>query len=233
MVAAYQGIMPGERALSHRHTPNALRLVLEGGPGIYTVVDGVRIDMEPGDVVLTPGWCWHGHGNDGEDPGYWIDYLDVPLVDLLEPMFFEPHPDGFESVESTTRDSPYVFPFAAVSAALAATEPDAAGRAVHLLDAPSLPTMRLSMTSLLDARSALAPWERSTANQIVSVVEGAGRTVIDGQAHEWGRGDVLAIPRWSWFRHETDGPAVLFAVSDAPVLEKLGFWRRESSHGRP
>ena len=22
--------------------------------------------METGDVVLTPGWCWHGHGHDGD-----------------------------------------------------------------------------------------------------------------------------------------------------------------------
>ena len=29
--------------------------------------------METGDVVLTPGWCWHAHGHDGDRPAYWFD----------------------------------------------------------------------------------------------------------------------------------------------------------------
>ena len=64
LVAAYQMIMPGEWARSHRHTPNALRLILDSEPGTYTEVDGVNIAMEPGDVLLTPNWSSHGHGND-------------------------------------------------------------------------------------------------------------------------------------------------------------------------
>ena len=92
LVSAYQMIMPGEHARSHRHMPNALRLVVDAEPGTYTVVDGVRLEMMPGDVLLTPNWCWHGHGNDSKANGYWIDFLDVPLVHLLEPMFFEPNP---------------------------------------------------------------------------------------------------------------------------------------------
>ena len=90
MVAAYQMIMPGEWARSHRHTPNALRLILDSEPGTYTEVDGVKIAMEPGDVLLTPNWSSHGHGNDSRAYAYWLDFLDVPLVQLLEPMFFEP-----------------------------------------------------------------------------------------------------------------------------------------------
>ena len=79
LVAAYQLVLPGERPRSHRHTAAALRLVLESGAGMYTIVDGVRLDMHPGDVVLTPSWCWHGHRNDGTDAAYFIDYLDSPL----------------------------------------------------------------------------------------------------------------------------------------------------------
>lgn len=246
LVCAYQGIGPGDRAPSHRHTPNALRLVLEGGEGIYTVVDGVRIDMEPGDVVLTPGWSWHGHGDDGSGPGYWIDYLDVPLVHLLEPMFFEPHPEHHQTAERTTRDTPYVFPFVDVARALDEAERDADGGVTdgvvqHVLDAPSLKTLRLTMSRLVDRRTASAPLARTTANQVVSVVEGEGRTLVGDRVFEWRRGDVVAIPRWTWFRHEAVDPAVLFTVSDAPVLEVLGFGRhetksseiRESKYGRP
>src|ERR1700720_692508 len=95
LVAAYQMIMPGETARSHRHTPNALRLVLDATDGAYTTVNGKRLPMVPNDVVLTPNWCWHGHGNDGRDRAIWLDFLDVPLVHLLDPMFFEPHPQEF------------------------------------------------------------------------------------------------------------------------------------------
>ena len=66
LVAAYQCVMAGDTARTHRHSAAALRLVLAGKPGVYTVVNGARIDMAPGDVVLTPAWCWHGHANESD-----------------------------------------------------------------------------------------------------------------------------------------------------------------------
>jgi gentisate 1,2-dioxygenase len=47
--------------------------------------------MTPGDVVLTPSWCWHGHANDGSETAFWLDFLDVPFVRHLEATLFEPH----------------------------------------------------------------------------------------------------------------------------------------------
>src|SRR6516164_1016670 len=73
IIAAYQMIKGFEAARSHRHTPNALRFILESGPGTYTIVDGRKLPMEEGDVLLTPNWCWHGHVNEGADNAYWID----------------------------------------------------------------------------------------------------------------------------------------------------------------
>src|SRR5207244_3718689 len=73
IVAAYQMVKAGEKARSHRHTAAALRLVVAAKPGTYTVVDGARVDMAPGDVVLTPSWCWHGHANESDAASYWID----------------------------------------------------------------------------------------------------------------------------------------------------------------
>ena len=105
-------IMPGEKARSHRHTPNALRLIIDAEPGAYTIVNGERLSMMPGDVVLTPNWCWHGHGNDSRACAYWLDVLDVPLVQLLEPMFFEPHPDEFEKESVVPNASPMHFSWA-------------------------------------------------------------------------------------------------------------------------
>ena len=95
LVAAYQMVKPGELARAHRHTANALRLILEGS-GTYTVVDGHQVEMRPGDVLLTPNWSWHSHENLGSENCYWMDFLDVPLVHLLEPMFYEPHPQQAE-----------------------------------------------------------------------------------------------------------------------------------------
>ncbi len=119
MVSAYQMIMPGEWARAHRHTPNALRLIIDAEPGVYTDVNGVKLAMEPGDVLLTPNWCSHGHGNDSRASAYWLDFLDVPLVQLLEPMFFEPAEEDktHEAFADAppTKDSPFVFPLSETS----------------------------------------------------------------------------------------------------------------------
>ncbi len=50
--------------------------------------------MLPGEVLLTPAWCWHGHANETSETGYWIDFLDIPFIQLTEAMFFEPYPQG-------------------------------------------------------------------------------------------------------------------------------------------
>src|ERR1700730_4360940 len=63
LVAAVQVLLPGEVARAHRHTPTAIRFIMQGS-GAYTKVDGERVYMEPGDLVLTPSWSWHDHGND-------------------------------------------------------------------------------------------------------------------------------------------------------------------------
>ena len=53
LFAGMQLILPGEIARAHRHSPSALRVVVEGS-GAYTAVDGERCLMEPGDLILTP-----------------------------------------------------------------------------------------------------------------------------------------------------------------------------------
>ena len=53
---------PGEEAPEHRHSQTAFRFVLDG-EGAWTVVDGDPVAMRRGDLLLTPGWCFHGHQN--------------------------------------------------------------------------------------------------------------------------------------------------------------------------
>lgn len=79
----FQCVMPGERAGAHRHPMNALRFVVQCTGGVKSIVDGKDCVMEPGDLILTPGWCWHEHVNEGKDPIIWLDVLDVMLHHFL------------------------------------------------------------------------------------------------------------------------------------------------------
>jgi gentisate 1,2-dioxygenase len=227
LVAAYQMLLPGEHARSHRHTPNALRLIVDGDAGSYTVVDGVRVVMEPGDVLLTPSWMWHGHGNEGAIPSYWTDYLDVPLVQSLEPMFFELFPDAVQPVTSYPAISPMRFPAAQLQAGLAVSAPDSKGffSRRFLLDAPSLRNIRLELCGL-DAGRANATF-RTTANSIYSVVRGRGTSNVDGVDLAWERGDVFVAPAWRAQTHRASDDAILFRVTDEPLLEHLGLLRED------
>ncbi len=83
MYLGMQLLLPGEWAPSHRHTPNAVRMIVEG-EGAYTTVDGQKCPMLRGDLILTPTGLWHEHGHDGQDPVVWLDVLDLPLMHLLE-----------------------------------------------------------------------------------------------------------------------------------------------------
>lgn len=81
-----QLLLPGEWAPAHRHTPNALRVIVEG-EGAYTTVNGEKCLMSRGDLILTPTGCWHEHGHDGDKPVVWLDVLDLPLVHYLETSY--------------------------------------------------------------------------------------------------------------------------------------------------
>lgn len=83
-----QLLLPGEIAPSHRHTPNAARMVVEG-TGAYTEVEGEKYYMSRGDLILTPSGMWHEHGHDGVDPVIWLDILDLPLIYEIEAAYVE------------------------------------------------------------------------------------------------------------------------------------------------
>src|ERR1700735_1488889 len=232
LVSAYQMIMPGEWARSHRHTPNALRLILDSDAGVYTEVDGVKIAMEPGDVLLTPNWSSHGHGNDSKANAYWLDFLDVPLVQLLEPMFFEPNEEEGQGAEANkdvppTKDSPFVFPLSETLKRLDAAAQTPAGQFGTQIElgTTAMDTIGLHMMRLAP-KIKTAPY-RTTANNIYAVVKGSGVTTIDGESFEWRRGDVIAAPAWREHSHEAAEDALLLRVTDEPVMQRLGFHRGE------
>jgi len=219
IVAAYQMIRPGEVARSHRHTPNALRLILEGR-GTYTVVDGQQVEMRPGDVLLTPSWSWHSHFNSGADDCYWMDFLDVPLVHLIEP-----HPDGVEADTVALDVAPIAFRWEDTLAALTLEqERVGANQPVSVRLGPAqLDTIRLDMLRI--PAGCDTPALRTTANAIFAVVRGSGTSTIDGTTLDWSFGDTIAVPAWRPFSHHADEDSILLQVCDAPVLEKLGWLR--------
>jgi len=92
LFAGLQIIMPGEIAPSHRHSPNALRFVMDG-EGAYTSVNGEKVNIYPGDFIVTPNWSWHDHGNLGKSAVVWMDGLDTPFTALFGSHFRENYPD--------------------------------------------------------------------------------------------------------------------------------------------
>jgi gentisate 1,2-dioxygenase len=92
LLTAVQLLLPGECAPAHRHSPAAIRFIIQG-KGAYTTVEGEKCPMEPGDLILTPSWTWHDHGSEASGPVAWMDGLDIPLIRSLDTMFYESFPD--------------------------------------------------------------------------------------------------------------------------------------------
>ncbi len=106
LYAGLQLIMPGEFARAHRHTPAALRLIIEGA-NTYTAVAGERCYMRPGDFIVTPSWAWHEHRSESDSPTIWLDVLDVPLVRFLGAGFSETYPAEQFPEQAPPDDSRY------------------------------------------------------------------------------------------------------------------------------
>ncbi len=216
LVAAYQCVMPGDKARTHRHSAAALRLVLHGKTGVYTVVNGTRIDMLPGEVLLTPAWCWHGHANETGETGYWIDFLDIPFVQLTEAMFFEPHPQGGLEAITGTGPTPMRIP------SREALGPGGDAKSVEIAKGV-MPTIALHL--IRQPKGGRVALPKVTANAIYAVVSGKARFLAEGFDETAGVGDVVAMPCWHAHAIEAPEDAVVFKVSDDPIFEKLGLAR--------
>jgi gentisate 1,2-dioxygenase len=53
--------------------------------------------MRPYDLVLTPSWQWHDHGNDTSRPMIWLDGLDIPTVRHFAASFAEKTEDPVQA----------------------------------------------------------------------------------------------------------------------------------------
>jgi gentisate 1,2-dioxygenase len=233
--AAIQCLGPGETAPAHRHTPGAIRFVLEG-TGVSTTVDGDACDMTPGDLLLTPAWGWHDHTSTGEARMLWFDGLDLPMIEALDAVFFEPYPDFRQPVPDahnlSERRAPAGARFAtgAVSDTLdprpsplliyrwADTDvelsrlADEAGRPPGLVSLEFVnPATGASVLPTLScgmhrlAAGGSSDARRCTGNTVFVVYRGAGHSVVDGTRFDWEAGDMLVVPSWAAAEHHSPG----------------------------
>ncbi|MEX2453762.1 MAG: hypothetical protein WD470_03605, partial [Rhodospirillaceae bacterium] len=190
---------------------------------------GEKHPMETGDIVLTPGWSWHGHGHDGDRPAYWLDGLDVPLTHLLEPMFFEEHPDGFATVERVTPDSPYRFTWDSIRKRTEEADADPEGyfgKRVRLA-ADGMPTIGIHVERL-EAGQATRRY-RHAANVVFSPMMGSGTSVIGGETFDWNRGDTFVAPTWTWIEHRAETDTILFSMTDEYLMRFARYYRFEGA----
>lgn len=254
LYAGLQLILPGEVAPAHRHTQSALRLVMEG-QGAYTAVDGERTPMHRGDLILTPSWTWHDHGNGGHEPVVWLDGLDIPLVRFFDAGFAEksgvatqlpsrPEGDALARYGSNLLPVDYaartadpsrvfVYPYAQTRAAMqqiGRTPPDPhLGHKQRFVNpatgASPLPTIGACVQAL-PAGFETRP-VRATDGTVLLCLEGHGHVSVGNQDWAFEENDVFVVPPWQALRLHARTDTLLFSFSDRPVQQVLGLFREE------
>ena len=249
-----QLILPGETAPSHRHTPSAVRLVVEGEGG-FTVVNGERLPMQRGDLILTPALQWHEHHHAGTGQVIWMDALDLPLLVGMEASYaLEGETQAVRNAPDASatryrraglipyaslgaRPGPYPllrWPWEEVRAALEALAMDTeAGRPVHLgsvnpeTGEECLPTLGFSALMLRPGEEVALP--RDSASAVFHVVSGTLQAEVAGSTLAAEDADVIAAPAHAAVRlanRSATKPAFLFRIDDAPLQRKIGIYER-------
>jgi gentisate 1,2-dioxygenase len=242
-----QVLMPGEKARPHRHCMNALRFALEGDE-VYTIVNGKPFLMQRGDLLLTPGMCWHSHDHKGKKRAVWVDALDVPLFGYLDLRFFEPGPphdvpeqmpdDAFLKagmVPAGLSDPGYSpifrYPYEVARTALA-TMPEAAdgSRLLRYTNPMSggscMTSLDCYLMSVKKGRETTA--RRTSSNMCAVVVEGEGFATISDEKIPFKPNDVISCPSNAWTSFTaTSGDAIIFEITDRDILDRLGLLKDE------
>ncbi|WP_019576565.1 cupin domain-containing protein [Curvibacter lanceolatus] len=254
MYLGMQLLLPGEWAPSHRHTPNAVRMIVEG-EGAYTTVDGEKCPMSRGDLILTPTGLWHEHGHDGDQPVVWLDVLDLPLVYYMEASY---HVDGPRQAvkpghgertharggllptpvfERSSKAYPMLrYPWVEARAALLALADDQ----------PALEAVQLTYTNpatgghaenilgfyalMLRPGQTLALPARSPAS-VFHVIEGALEVQVEDphapQHFQLAEADTCCAPGYTpitLINPRADAPAFVFMADESPLHQKLGVY---------
>ncbi len=253
---AFQYLLPGEVAPAHRHSPNAMRFMIDG-QGAYTTVNGDKCMMHPGDLILTPAGDWHDHGNEGTGPVMWMDILDSPVVRFLEALTMESYPHEKQLAGSQNRRSERLFSAPGLVPAGRAAETherllayrwqharEALQRLAEVENDPFddvmlqyvQPTTGASVLPCLAAYlQMLRPGvetraHRHNSSTVYFVREGSGTTEVNGTTYHWSPGDVIVVAPSAVHKHHNANrePAILFVMQDTPMLKALGFYREEA-----
>jgi gentisate 1,2-dioxygenase len=256
LTCAIQYLLPDEAAPAHRHTPSALRFIITG-TGTTTTVNGTRLPMRPGDLLLTPSWCWHDHRHHGDAPMAWLDVLDVPLVQACRSGFHELYPQGEQEViaeledvmerfsapglyaPTDTVDDPAplpIYPWATTYAALQRRARLAADPCDEITleyknpvtGGPAFKTIGCWATLLGPGAHTKA--HRHSTSAVYHVIQGRGASIIGGTRFGWEPGDTFVVPNWAYHEHlnlSTSGDAALFSVNDRPVFDAFGWYREQ------
>ena len=72
-------------------------------------------------------------------------------------------------------------------------------------------------------------FKRETSSALYVVLEGEGATEIGDQRFDWATNDIFVVPNFLWRRHINSGAgdAILYAVSEQPLLEKIAQYRAQ------
>jgi gentisate 1,2-dioxygenase len=252
MYLGMQLILPGEVAPSHRHTPNAVRIVVEGD-GAYTGVDGERCAMERGDLILTPSRRWHEHGHLGTEPVIWLDVLDLPLMVRLETSYVEDGTHIATRRHAARSEEDYAaagltpcplfersddahpllrFPWRRTRDALerlCVNRPDIASVQMAYVNPETgrdcFPTLGFSALMLRRSETLLLP-VRSPAC-VFHALEGSGTVTINGTRFEWQERDTFCAPGFASIvlgNAADDEPAFLVVADEAPLHRALGVY---------
>ncbi len=255
LTASVQLVQPGEVASSHRHTMTAIRFILSGN-GAFTDVEGERIFVEEYDLVVTPSWTWHDHGNETNKPVIWLDGLDAPIVRSLQADFFEQDEEKQQEISKIrdytrkkvgdhwlrpTQSSlngtvlPMVYRWKEVYPTLLSQleeeEDPFDGVILEYINPisgePTTTTLGCYIQLLRPGISTQT--HRHMGSTVYQVVKGSGYTTIDGEKQEWKEGDIWTLPSWSWHSHVNGSmdEVILFSYTEAPVLKQLGLYRYE------
>ncbi len=229
--AAVQWLNGGEVAPAHRHTSQAIRFIIDGA-GSYSTVEGDKVYLERGDLVLTPPWTWHDHGSESEERAVWMDALDIPLNNFLDAPFFENYPHEQQPVDKVLNGS--VLKYGVGQMRPAWEEPstdyppimtykwaDTARALANLAEADADPydDVALEYTNPHTGGSVMKTFgcaiqtlrpgvhtraHRHTGSWVYLAFEGHGATIIDGVEHRWGPGDMFVLPSWAVHEHRND-----------------------------
>jgi len=259
MYLGMQLLLPGEWAPSHRHTPNAVRMVVEG-EGAWTNVNGEKCVMRRGDLILTPTGLWHEHGHDGSEPVVWLDVLDLPLVYYMEASY---HVNGTrQPVKPEHSERAYArgglvpapvfqrsgkaypmlrYPWVEARAALealAADRPDL--QAVQLsysnpeTGAPAQNILGFYVLMLRPGQTLQLP-QRSPA-MVFHLIEGSAELQAEAQRFVLAEADTACVPGYcavSLRNASANAPAFVFIADETPLQQKLGVFEQRDAHTEP